>query len=130
MQISQFIQNDGPKTHLEKEGTPTMGGILILFAIVTSIMLWARLSNHYVTIILLTVLSFGFIGFLDDYQKIRRKRNLGLTARGKFILQIIAGFGISYLIYKCPDFSTEITIPFIKSISPDLGIWYIPFATL
>lgn len=130
MQIGQFIQNDGPKTHLEKEGTPTMGGVLIMLSIVTSTLLWARISNHYVTIILLTVLSFGFIGFIDDYQKLLRKRNMGLTARGKFILQILAGFGISCLIYKCPDFSTQITVPFIKSLSPDLGIWYIPFATL
>ncbi len=130
MQIGQFIQNDGPKTHLEKEGTPTMGGILIMFSIVASTLLWARPSNHYVTIILLTVLSFGFIGFIDDYQKVLKKRNLGLTARGKFILQLIAGFGISCLIYNCPDFNTEITIPFIKSLSPDLGVWYIPFATL
>ncbi|MBF0572335.1 MAG: phospho-N-acetylmuramoyl-pentapeptide-transferase [Desulfamplus sp.] len=130
MQIGQFIQNDGPKSHLEKEGTPTMGGVLIMFSIVASTLLWARLANHYVTIILLTVLSFGFIGFIDDYQKVLKKRNLGLTAKGKFILQIIAGFGISFLIYKCPDFSTRITVPFIKSLSPDLGIWYIPFATL
>ncbi|MBF0200472.1 MAG: phospho-N-acetylmuramoyl-pentapeptide-transferase, partial [Desulfamplus sp.] len=129
MQIGQFIQNDGPQSHLEKEGTPTMGGILILFAMTASILMWARLDNYYVTIILLTIISFGFIGFIDDYLMLIKKRNKGLTAKGKFILQIMAGAGISWLIYHCPDFSTEITIPFMKNISPDLGIWYIPFAT-
>ncbi len=130
MQISQYIQDDGPKSHLEKEGTPTMGGILILFAMITAILLWARLDNHYVTIILITILSFGLIGFIDDYSMLLKKRNKGLTARGKFLLQIAAAGGISWLIYNCPDFSTEITIPFLKSLSPDLGIWYIPFSTL
>ncbi|SLM30691.1 phospho-N-acetylmuramoyl-pentapeptide transferase [Desulfamplus magnetovallimortis] len=130
MQIGQFIQADGPKSHLEKEGTPTMGGILILFSIISSILLWARLDNYYVTIILLSILSFGMIGFIDDYMMLIKKRNMGLTAKGKFMLQVAVAGGISWLIYNCPDFSTRITIPFLKTLSPDLGMWYIPFATL
>ncbi len=130
LQIGQFIQNDGPQTHFEKEGTPTMGGVLILFSISVSILLWGRLDNHYVTIMLLCTLLFGLIGFIDDYLMQIKKRNMGFTAKAKFIVQIIAGLGISWLIYSCPDFTTEITIPFMKTLSPDIGIWYIPFSTL
>ncbi len=130
MQIGQFIQDDGPKSHFEKEGTPTMGGVLLLFSIITSTLLWARLDNHYVTIVLLSILSFGFIGFIDDYFMMIKKINMGLTARKKFLLQVCAGAGISWLIYNCPDFSTKVTIPFFKTLSPDLGIWYIPFSTI
>ena len=130
MQIGQFIQNDGPKTHFEKEGTPTMGGILILFSISVSILVWARLDNHYVTIMLLCTLLFGLIGFIDDYLMQIKKRNMGFTAKAKFIVQIIAALSISWLIYSSPDFTTNITIPFMKTLSPDIGIWYIPFSTL
>ncbi len=130
MQIGQFIQDDGPKSHFEKEGTPTMGGVLLLFSIITSTLLWARLDNHYVTIVLLSILSFGFIGFIDDYFMLIKKKNMGLTASRKLLLQVCAGAGISWLIYNCPDFSTKVTIPFFKTLSPDFGIWYIPFSTI
>ncbi|MCP4672339.1 MAG: phospho-N-acetylmuramoyl-pentapeptide-transferase [Desulfobacula sp.] len=130
MQIGQIIQTDGPKSHMGKQGTPTMGGILILFASFTSIAIWGNLSNHYVNILLLSLLLFGFIGFFDDYLMQVKKRNMGFTARGKFLIQIIFGLFISYLIYKCPDFNSKLTIPFLKDISPDLGIFYIPFACL
>lgn len=130
MQIGQFIQNDGPETHFEKEGTPTMGGVLILFSIGVSTILWADLSNHYILIILLSLALFGAIGFIDDYLMQVKKRNMGFTAKGKFFIQVVAGLAISSLVYLCPDFDTSLTIPFLKKISPDLGIWYIPFATL
>ena len=107
-----------------------MGGILILFSISVSILIWARLDNHYVTIMLLCTLLFGLIGFIDDYLMQIKKRNMGFTAKAKFIVQIIAGLSISWLIYSCPDFTTKITFPFIKNLSPDIGIWYIPFSTL
>ncbi|ACN14380.1 MraY [Desulforapulum autotrophicum HRM2] len=130
MQIGQFIQNDGPETHFEKEGTPTMGGILILFSLGVSTLLWADLTNHYILITLLSMLLFGAIGFIDDYLMQVKKRNMGFTARGKFLVQIMAGLVISYLVYLCPDFDTSLSIPFLKNFTPDLGIWYIPFATL
>jgi phospho-N-acetylmuramoyl-pentapeptide-transferase len=130
MQIGQNIQDDGPQSHLSKQGTPTMGGILILFTTLISTLLWGNLSNHYVHILLLSMLLFGSIGFIDDYTKQIRKVNKGLTAKGKFGLQILCGLFISYLIYKCPDFDSKLTIPFFKNISPDLGLFYIPFATL
>ncbi len=130
MQIGQIIQTDGPKTHMGKQGTPTMGGILILFSIFMSTILWGNLTNHYVSILLLTVLLFGFIGFFDDYLMQVKKRNMGFTAKGKFAIQVIFGLVIGFLIYKCPDFNTSLTIPFFKDFSPDLGIYYIPFACL
>ncbi|MBU0972936.1 MAG: phospho-N-acetylmuramoyl-pentapeptide-transferase [Proteobacteria bacterium] len=130
MQIGQIIQTDGPKSHLGKQGTPTMGGILILFSVFLSTLLWGNISNHYVSILLLTVLLFGFIGFIDDYLMQIKKRNMGFTARGKFTIQVLFGLIIGVLIYKCPDFNTTLTIPFFKDFSPDLGLYYIPFACL
>jgi phospho-N-acetylmuramoyl-pentapeptide-transferase len=130
MQIGQIIQTDGPQSHMGKQGTPTMGGILILFSIFLSSVLWGNLSNHYVSILLLTLLLFGFIGFIDDYLMQVKKRNMGFTARGKFTIQVIFGLVIGFLIYKCPDFTTTLTLPFLKDFSPDLGIYYIPFACL
>jgi phospho-N-acetylmuramoyl-pentapeptide-transferase len=130
MQIGQIIQTDGPQSHLGKQGTPTMGGILILFSIFTATLFWGNLSNHYVTILLLTTLLFGFIGFFDDYLMQVKKRNMGFTAKGKFAIQVGFGILIAYLIYSSPDFTTTLTIPFFKDFSPDLGIFYIPFACL
>ena len=130
MQIGQIIQTDGPQTHMGKQGTPTMGGILILFSIFSATLLWGNLNNHYVSILLLCVLLFGFIGFFDDYLMQVKKRNMGFTARGKFALQVVFGLVIAFLIYKSPDFTSTLTIPFFKDFSPDLGIWYIPFACL
>jgi phospho-N-acetylmuramoyl-pentapeptide-transferase len=130
MQIGQIIQSDGPQSHLSKTGTPTMGGILILASIFFTTVIWGNLSNHYVNILLLTLMLFGFIGFVDDYLMQIKKRNMGFTAKSKFILQVVFALIISYLIYKCPDFDSTLTIPFFKSFSPDLGLWYIPFASL
>jgi len=130
MQIGQIIQTDGPQSHMGKQGTPTMGGILILFSIFVTTLLWGNLSNHYVTILLITVLLFGFIGFVDDYLMQVKKRNMGFTARGKFTIQILFGLIISYLIYQSPDFSPTLTVPFFKNFTPNLGIFYIPFACL
>ncbi len=130
MQIGQIIQTDGPKSHMGKQGTPTMGGLLILFASFTSIAIWGNLTNHYVNILLLSLMLFGFIGFIDDYLMQLKKRNMGFSARGKFLIQILCGLIISYFIYKCPDFNSKLTIPFLKDISLDLGIFYIPFACL
>ncbi len=130
MQIGQIIQKDGPKSHMGKEGTPTMGGLLILFASFFSIILWGNLTNHYVIILLISLFLFGCIGVFDDYLMQRKKQNMGFTAKGKFLIQILFGLIISYLIYRCPDFDTRLTIPFFKDISPDLGVFYIPFACL
>ena len=130
LQIGQIIQTDGPQSHMGKQGTPTMGGILILFSVFMTTVIWGNLSNHYVNILLLTLILFGFIGFIDDYLMQIKKRNMGFTARGKFLIQVLFGLIIGWLIYKCPDFNSRLTLPFFKNVSPDLGIWYIPFACL
>ena len=130
MQIGQYIQKDGPATHHTKKGTPTMGGVLILFSLLVSTLLWGNFSNHYIGIILLSLLLFGLIGIVDDYLMQIKKRNKGLSAKVKFFLQVMSGLVIGWLIYQCPDFNTELTIPFLKNILPDLGILYIPFAAL
>ncbi len=130
LQIGQIIQTDGPQSHMGKQGTPTMGGILILFSIFTATVIWSNLSNHYVNIVLLTLMLFGFIGFFDDYLMQIKKRNMGFTAKGKFLIQVFFGLIISWLIYNAPDFTPTLTIPFLKEVAPDLGLWYIPFSCL
>lgn len=130
LQVGQYIREDGPETHLKKAGTPTMGGILILFSIVVSTILWTNLTNYYVWIVLLVLISFGTIGFIDDYFMQIKKESKGLSARTKFLLQGIIAILTGILIYSCPDFNTWVTIPFLKNLSPDLGWGYILFAAL
>ncbi len=130
MQIKQIVQSDGPQSHQVKQGTPTMGGLLILASIILSLVTWGNLSNHYVLILLLTIVLFGAIGFVDDYLMLIRKRNMGLTARCKFFLQVICGLFIGYLIYMSPDFNSTLSIPFFKGFQLDLGGMYVPFACL
>ncbi len=130
LQIGQFIREDGPQSHLQKAGTPTMGGVLILFSVIVSTLLWTNLSNAYVWIVLLVTFGNGLIGFYDDYLMLIRKRSKGLSARGKFILQIVLALLVGSLIYSRPDFNTQVTLPFLKRITPDLGVGYILFAAL
>jgi len=128
LQIGQYIQKDGPQTHHKKAGTPTMGGILIIFSIIVSTLLWSNLTNYYIWIVLLVTLGYGAIGFIDDYLMQIKKRNKGLSVRLKFLLQVILAIVIGVLVYSYVGFSTRITIPFFKNISPDLGWGYILFA--
>ena len=121
LQIGQYIQEDGPEAHYKKAGTPTMGGILIIFSIVISALLWADLSNYYVWITLLVIVGNGLIGFVDDYLMLIKKRNKGLTARGKFLLQVGLALLTGLFIYLTPEFDTRVTLPFFKNISPDFG---------
>jgi phospho-N-acetylmuramoyl-pentapeptide-transferase len=130
LQVGQYIRDDGPEGHLQKAGTPTMGGALILFAALGATLLWTDLGNFYVWISLLTILGYGIIGFVDDYLMQVRKRSKGLSARGKFWLQASLGLLIGLLLYIHPGFDTRVTIPFFKNLSPDLGWGYILFAAL
>jgi phospho-N-acetylmuramoyl-pentapeptide-transferase len=130
LQLGQFIQKDGPETHHQKAGTPTMGGVMILFSVTLSTLLWAKLTNPYIWIVLLVTLGFGLIGFIDDYLKQIKKRNKGLSVKEKFIFQFLVAILTGFLFYIHPSFSTEVTIPFFKNLSPDLGWGYILFATL
>ncbi len=130
MQVGQYVRDDGPQTHLQKAGTPTMGGTLILFSIVVSTLLWANLTDYFVWIALLVTIGFGSIGFIDDYLMQIKKQSKGLTVRKKFLFQTIMAIITGVLIYISPEFSTRITVPFFKHISPDLGWGYILFAAL
>ncbi len=130
LQVGQYIQEDGPGTHQTKAGTPTMGGILILLSILVSTLLWANLTNAYIWIVLLIIVGYGGIGFVDDYLMLIKKRNKGLSAKAKFFAQAVLATVAGFLLYLNPDFDTRVTVPFFKHISPDLGLGYIVFAVL
>jgi len=130
IQVGQFVRDDGPASHLKKAGTPTMGGALIIFAITASTLLWADLANRFVWIVLGVCLSFGLVGFIDDYRKQVKKQSKGLGAKAKFRLQVAAALVAGGFIYLTPQFSTEVTFPFFKNLSPDLGWAYVLFAVL
>src|SRR3954454_8926958 len=97
-QIGQFIREEGPKSHQKKAGTPTMGGVLIIISIVVPTLLWADLRSLYVWVALLALLGYGWIGFLDDYAKVTRRRNLGLSGRQKLTYQFIMGFAFAIVL--------------------------------
>lgn len=127
MQIGQTIRDDGPQSHLSKSGTPTMGGLLILASIVVSVLLWANLSNIYVWVVLFVIVSFGIIGFVDDYRKVVRKDANGLIARWKYFWQTVIGLSTAlflYFIAQGPN-ETSLLIPFMKELLPQLGIFYV-----
>lgn len=130
MQVEQHIRADGPQSHSQKAGTPTMGGSLIIIAVALSTLLWANLNNSLVWVALLSLLGFGAIGFIDDYMMQVRKHSQGLTVRGKLVLQTLLALFIGVVLVSHPDFSTEVTVPFFKQVSPDLGWWYVIFAAL
>jgi phospho-N-acetylmuramoyl-pentapeptide-transferase len=127
MQIGQTVRDDGPESHLIKSGTPTMGGILILASIVISVLLWADLSNTYVWIVLFVIVSFGIIGFVDDYRKVIRKDANGLIARWKYFWQTVAGLATAIFIYQYAQTpaETSLLIPFVKNYMPQLGLFFI-----
>jgi phospho-N-acetylmuramoyl-pentapeptide-transferase len=132
-QIGQEIREEGPQHHQVKQGTPTMGGLLIVPSIVIPTLLWADVLNPFVWIVCGSTVAFGAIGFLDDYLKISKKRNLGLTARSKFAMQIVTGLvvgAIVLLLASWNQYSTQVSIPFFKSFRPDLGIFYGAFVVL
>lgn len=130
MQVGQYIREDGPRTHHEKAGTPTMGGILILFSVILSTLLWSNLNNYYIWIVLLVCVGFGAIGLIDDYLMQVKKQSKGLNTKNKLLMQIVLAIFAGILVYLTPDFNTQVTVPFFKKISPDLGWGYIFFAAL
>ena len=129
-QIGQYIRKVGPESHQDKAGTPTMGGVMILLAIFVSVILWVDLTNLYIWIILFVAAGYFAIGFADDYLKQIQKRNRGLSGRAKFCLQILIAGIAGVMIYVYPEFNTHVTVPFFKTITPDLGPGYILFAIL
>ncbi len=128
MQVGQYIRKVGPESHFDKAGTPTMGGILIISSITISSLIWNDLGNYFVWIVLLVAVGYAIIGFIDDYLMQIKKRSKGLSAKNKFMMQTVLAIITGSLVYMCPDFDTQVTIPFFKNISPDLGFGYIFFA--
>ncbi|HEV2855957.1 MAG TPA: phospho-N-acetylmuramoyl-pentapeptide-transferase [Thermoanaerobaculia bacterium] len=127
LSVGQNIRDVGPQAHQVKAGTPTMGGLLILFATLVPALLWGDLSNVYLWIVMLVTAAFGAIGFADDYLKVRNRRNLGLTARAKFWLQVLAGTALGVALLFLPGFDPTLTFPFIKRLVLNLSYVYIPF---
>jgi len=130
IQVRQVVREEGPSSHKVKTGTPTMGGILIIFSIIISTLMWANLENIYIWIVLFVISAYGLIGFIDDYLKQVKKYNKGLSAKAKFSMQTVVAIAAGFSIFFCPDFNTRITVPFLKNISPDLRVGYIFFAAL
>ncbi|MBC8419609.1 MAG: phospho-N-acetylmuramoyl-pentapeptide-transferase [Pseudomonadota bacterium] len=128
MQVGQQIRDDGPPNHKSKAGTPTMGGCLILPAITLATLLWADPVNIYIWLVIFVIIFFGGIGFADDYLKISKKNSRGLSAAAKFSLQISGALIVALTLYFHPGFGSYLNVPFLKTVSPDLGIGYIPFA--
>ena len=121
----QPIRADGPQSHLAKRGTPTMGGLLILIAVIVSVLLWMDVTNPYVWACLLVTAGFGLIGWLDDYDKVKKAHHAGLSGKTRLALEfLIAGFA-TWLMVR--NGSTELHLPFVKESIVDLGWFYIPF---
>ena len=132
LSMTQQIRDDGPKTHMGKTGTPTMGGLLIILCILLSVFMWADLKNMYVWVMIISLVGFGGIGFLDDYLKIARKNHKGLRAYQKFGMQIALALLIGIFLYMNPKdpFTDVLSVPFFKRWLFDLGWFYIPFSVI
>jgi phospho-N-acetylmuramoyl-pentapeptide-transferase len=124
-QIGQVVRDDGPRTHLKKAGTPTMGGLLILVAIIVSTLLWADLSNRFVWVVLGVTTAFGLVGFYDDYLKLVKKNPKGLIARWKYFWQSVAGLGAALALWftAASPSDTTLYLPLLKSFALPLGIF-------
>ena len=129
-QVGQRVRSDGPQTHLSKAGTPTMGGALILAAIVAATLLWADLANRFVWVVLLVTVAFGLVGFWDDYLKLVVGNSRGLIARYKYFWQSVAGLGAAVALYLTAHTEVETTlyVPFFKNVLVPLGPLFILLA--
>jgi phospho-N-acetylmuramoyl-pentapeptide-transferase len=129
--IGQHIRTEGPETHLKKEGTPTMGGVIILVSMVFSTLLWARINNRFIIIGIFAALWLGFLGFIDDYLKLVKKNPRGLSANYKLLGQIVLALIVACYLYMFPVnqyYTTKVNVPLIKMLN--LGYFYIPFVVL
>ncbi|UAJ66184.1 phospho-N-acetylmuramoyl-pentapeptide-transferase [Candidatus Schneideria nysicola] len=127
--IGQIVRTNGPKEHFLKNGTPTLGGLIIILSIIISTIIWAKLSNPYIWYVLFILITYGMIGFIDDYRKIVSNGN-GLTAKWKYFFQSIIALIISIILFMTDTITSEayLNIPFFKNVIIILGIWYIPLA--
>lgn len=131
-QVGQRVRSDGPQSHLTKAGTPTMGGLLILVAIVASALLWGDLANRFVWVVLGVTIAFGLIGFWDDYLKLVVGNSRGLIARYKYFWQSVAGLGAALILYFTAHSPAETTLylPFFKHVLIPLGVLFVPLTYL
>ena len=131
--IGQSIREVGPERHHGKAGTPTMGGLLIVFSVVVPTLLWADLKNPYVWLAVGVMLSFGTIGFADDLLMLKRGKNQGLSGRAKMLLTVVVGLAAGWVVLSLPspyDFEPTVALPFLKNAVFTLGILYLPFVAL
>ena len=128
--VGQHVRDDGPQSHMDKTGTPTMGGVLILVAIAVATLLWSDLGNRFVWIVLVTTLGFGLIGGVDDWFKLAYGNARGLSARTKFAAQTVVALVAASILYFTAQnpAETELIVPFFKEVAIPLGLWFIPFA--
>jgi len=127
-QIGQYIREDGPPNHKGKEGTPTMGGCLIIPIIMISTFLWSDYENLYTWLVTFVISSYGIIGFLDDYLKVIRKSSQGLSMKAKFLLQLFVALVVAVILHGHAGYDSRLNLPFFKTVAPDLGAWYIPMS--
>jgi len=128
LRVGQAIRDDGPRSHMSKQGTPTMGGILILAGLGVATLAWADPSVPAVWIVLGVTLGFGAVGFADDFLKVTRQNSKGLPARLKLVLLTLVALAGCAALWATPGFDTRLAVPFFKNLRPDLGWGYIPFA--
>lgn len=130
--IGQSIRDDGPQTHLEKAGTPTMGGAMIIVAVALSTLLWSDLGVRQVWVVLFVTIGFGVIGWVDDYRKVMKGNSVGLTAREKLFWQIaVSGIAVIFIyVTRVDAVDTTLIVPFFKDVAFNLGIFFIPFSLL
>jgi len=127
LRVGQPIRDIGPD-HKAKEGTPTMGGLLILLSLLVSVFLWSNLDNRFVWIVVGVTVGYGILGFIDDYKKVKHGSSAGLSAGKKLFWQSVLALAVALAIYTDPGFDAELAVPFFKNFTPNLGIMYVPFA--
>ncbi|ANE74832.1 phospho-N-acetylmuramoyl-pentapeptide-transferase [Dickeya solani] len=130
LQIGQVVRSEGPESHFSKRGTPTMGGVMILASIIISVLLWVNLANPYVWCVLLVLVGYGIVGFVDDYRKVVRKDTRGLIARWKYFWQSVLALVVAFSMYAIGKDTpaTQLVVPFFKDVMPQLGVMYIVLA--
>ena len=131
LKIGQSVRKDGPDTHIKKEGTPTMGGIFVILSILISMLFWMDFSNINVLLTLGALTAFGFVGFLDDYLKVKKHNSDGLPAWAKLAFQFTIGLAVMLVLYYTrSEETTQLYIPFFKNPIIDMGVLWIPFGVL
>ncbi|MCO5143394.1 MAG: phospho-N-acetylmuramoyl-pentapeptide-transferase [Oligoflexia bacterium] len=130
LQMGQVVRAEGPESHLKKKGTPTMGGVLILFALLLSTLLWVDLTNKGVWIVIFVATTYGILGFVDDLKKVVYKNSKGVSAKQKLLVQFIVAGVAAWLFQDFTAVNSELRVPFFKNFVIDLGWMYIPFSML